>query len=81
LSRKGFFALIAPWTASKEAEYKKMSSSVDTSDFAKQLNAETDKEIEQMKVESNKTVDEIADLLLHHVSSVDATVHKNKVKA
>ncbi len=58
-----------------------MSSSVDTSDYSKVLNAQTDKEIEQMKIESNKTVDEIADLLLHHVAAVDATVHKNKVKA
>ncbi len=67
--------------ASKDAEYKKMTSSVDTSDYAKTLNAETDREIEQMKSESKKTVEEIAALLLHHVSTVDATVHKNKVKA
>ncbi len=54
---------------------------MDTSDYAKTLNAQTDKEIAQMKVESTKTVDEIADLLLHHVATVDTTVHKNKVKA
>jgi hypothetical protein len=72
---------VAEFKASKEAEYKKLTTSVDTSEFSKELNANTDKEIAQMKVESKKTVDDISELLLQHVIDVDLQVHKNKVKA
>merc|ERR1711916_67808 len=73
---------IAEFKAAKDAEYKQLTSSVDTSDYAKSLNANVDKEIAQMQAESKKSIEEISDMLLRYTGEVDTSVHKNnRVKA
>lgn len=73
---------IAEFKATKEAEHKQITASVDTSDFSKDLNAKTDKEIAAMKAESKSSLDEITALLLQYVAEVNTDVHiNNQTKA
>lgn len=71
---------IAEFKEAKEAEYKQMTSSIDTSEYAKALNDNVDKEIEQMRIDAKKNVDEICDMLLKYTGEVDTSVHKNNQK-
>lgn len=72
---------IAEFKATKEAEHKQITASIDTSDFSRTLNERTDKEIAEMKVSSKKSLDEITELLLKYVGDVNTDVHVNNQKA
>ena len=72
---------IADYKAQKEAEYKQATSSVDTSDYAKSLNDNVDKEIAKMRQDSKKNVEEVSKVLLQYVVDVDVSIHKNTVKS
>merc|ERR1711916_70225 len=61
---------IAEFKEAKDAEYKQLTSAVDTSDYAKGLNDNVDKEIAQMRADSKKHVEEISDMLLRYTGKL-----------
>merc|ERR1712169_105200 len=71
---------IAEFKEAKDQEYEQLTSSVDTSDYAKGLNDQVDKEIEQMRKDAKKNVAEITELLLKYTGDVDVSVHRNNQK-